>query len=61
VPLLAPGFGAQGHSRPTSGVFSATLQAVIASESRSILSAGPEGLAARIEERAALYRGGSHG
>ena len=31
---------------------------VVASESRSVLSAGPERLAARIEERVALYRRG---
>jgi orotidine-5'-phosphate decarboxylase len=30
--------------------------AVIASESRSILSAGPDGLAAAIDARAAEYR-----
>ncbi|EIC06256.1 orotidine 5'-phosphate decarboxylase [Microbacterium laevaniformans OR221] len=62
VPLLAPGFGAQG-AQPDDlrSVFGDLSEAVIASESRSILSAGPEGLAARIAERADLYRGGSHG
>lgn len=62
VPLLAPGFGAQG-AQPADlpSVFGDLSEAVIASESRSILSAGPEGLAARIAARADLYRGRSHG
>lgn len=62
VPVLAPGFGAQGAEPadlPT--IFGDLADAVIASESRSILSAGPKDLAARIAERADLYRGGSHG
>ncbi|KIC57353.1 orotidine-5'-phosphate decarboxylase [Microbacterium hominis] len=62
VPVLAPGFGAQGAEPahlPT--IFGDLAEAVIASESRSILSAGPKDLAARIAERADLYRGGSHG
>ena len=62
APILAPGFGAQG-ARPADlgALFGAIAPNVIASESRSILSAGPDGLAARIQERSALYRGGSHG
>lgn len=57
APILAPGFGAQGadpsdlHRR-----FGSMSAAVIASESRSILSAGPSGLAAAIDARVAEYR-----
>lgn len=57
APILAPGFGTQGaepadlHRR-----FGTMSEAVIASESRSILSAGPAGLAAAIDARAAEYR-----
>jgi len=57
APILAPGFGTQGARpadlRPRFGRMS---DAVIASESRSILSAGPDGLAAAIDARAAEYR-----
>ncbi|MBD3940961.1 orotidine-5'-phosphate decarboxylase [Microbacterium sp. NEAU-LLC] len=56
APILGPGFGHQGaepvHLRERFGALS---DAVIASESRSILSTGPDGIAARIAERAALY------
>lgn len=62
VPLLAPGFGAQGAEPADLGrIFGALAPAVIASESRSILSAGPDALAARIDARAGLYRGVLHG
>jgi orotidine-5'-phosphate decarboxylase len=62
VPILAPGFGAQG-AQPSDlvRIFGPLSDGVIASESRSILSAGPAHLAARIAERADLYRGESHG
>lgn len=62
VPILAPGFGAQG-AQPADlvRVFGGFADGVIASESRSILSAGPDRLAARIAERADMYRGDSHG
>lgn len=57
APILAPGFGAQGATpadlRPRFGSMS---DAVIASESRSILSAGPADLAEAITARAAEYR-----
>ena len=62
APILAPGFGAQGadpsdlHRR-----FGSMSAAVIASESRSILSAGPSGLAAAIDARVAEYREVGHG
>ncbi|MCK8477611.1 orotidine-5'-phosphate decarboxylase [Microbacterium aurugineum] len=56
APILAPGFGAQGAApsdlRPRFGALSA---AVIASESRSILSAGPDDLARTVAARAAEY------
>jgi orotidine-5'-phosphate decarboxylase len=57
APILAPGFGAQGarpQDLPT--LFGRRFPAVLASESRSILDAGPDRLAARIDERSALYR-----
>lgn len=56
APILAPGFGVQGAT-PADLVprFGAMSSAVIASESRSILSAGPEGLAAAIDRRVAEY------
>ena len=62
APLLAPGFGAQGAA-PTDlqKLFGALSQNVVASESRSVLSAGPTALPTRIAERAAMYRGISHG
>jgi orotidine-5'-phosphate decarboxylase len=57
APILAPGFGTQG-ARPADLRlrFGRMSDAVIASESRSILSAGPDGLAAAIDARAAEYR-----
>jgi orotidine-5'-phosphate decarboxylase len=58
APILAPGFGAQGaEPGDLNHLFGALAPNVIASESRSILSAGPAALARRIEERAALYGG----
>ncbi len=57
APILAPGFGAQGASpEDLPALFGAVAANVVASESRSILSAGPGGISARIEERAELYR-----
>ncbi|MCR2811905.1 orotidine-5'-phosphate decarboxylase [Microbacterium sp. zg.Y1090] len=56
VPVLAPGFGAQGaQPEDLAALLGPLTSPVIASESRSILSAGPASLAARISERAALY------
>ncbi|GAA1911666.1 orotidine-5'-phosphate decarboxylase [Microbacterium aoyamense] len=56
APILAPGFGAQGAEPGDLGkLFGALSRNVVASESRSILSAGPDALAARIEARAAMY------
>lgn len=57
TPLLAPGFGAQGaEPGDLAHIFGALVHNVVANESRSILSAGPSGIHARIAERAALYR-----
>jgi orotidine-5'-phosphate decarboxylase len=62
LPILAPGFGAQGADpADVSRLFGYVSQNVIANESRSILSAGPDRLAARIAERAALYGGADRG
>lgn len=58
APILGPGFGFQGAAVDDLARYGAAAPTVIASESRSILSAGPGDLAARISERAALYRGG---
>lgn len=57
APILAPGFGAQGAS-PGDLVsrFRGLAGNVLASESRSILSAGPHALAEVIDTRAAEYR-----
>ena len=58
APILGPGFGHQGaQAEQLPSRFGALAPAVIASESRSILAAGPDRLAARISERALLYRG----
>ncbi|WP_426325572.1 orotidine-5'-phosphate decarboxylase [Microbacterium sp. E-13] len=58
APILGPGFGHQGAEPQHLGArFGDLRHAVIASESRSILAAGPDRLAARISERALLYRG----
>ncbi|TDN92958.1 orotidine-5'-phosphate decarboxylase [Microbacterium sp. BK668] len=62
APILAPGFGAQGaEPADLERLFGALTPNVVASESRSILSSGPAGLADRIEERAALYQEGHRG
>nr|WP_221446911.1 orotidine-5'-phosphate decarboxylase [Microbacterium thalassium] len=61
APVLAPGFGAQGAlPEDLPALFGGAASQVIASESRSILSAGPDLIAVRIDERAAMYREGSH-
>lgn len=61
APILAPGFGFQGAAASDLARFGSSAATVIASESRSILSAGPNDLAARIDVRAALYRERSDG
>jgi orotidine-5'-phosphate decarboxylase len=56
APILGPGFGYQGAEPGLLRErFGDLAGAVIASESRSILSAGPDGIATRITERAELY------
>jgi len=62
APILAPGFGAQGATPDDLAErFGALAGNVMAFESRSVLSAGPAALAARIDERAAAYREVRHG
>ncbi|KQR93136.1 MAG: orotidine-5'-phosphate decarboxylase [Microbacterium ginsengisoli] len=56
TPILAPGFGAQGADPAELGrLFGYVSSQVIANESRSVLAVGPDRLAERIAERAALY------
>ncbi len=60
APILAPGFGHQGADPGAlTRLFGAHAASVIASESRSVLSAGPDAISARIAERAGLYRSDS--
>ncbi|KAA9110567.1 orotidine-5'-phosphate decarboxylase [Microbacterium rhizomatis] len=62
TPILAPGFGAQGaQPGDLRRLFGYVASGVLASESRSILSAGPDRLSERIRERSALYGEKSHG
>jgi orotidine-5'-phosphate decarboxylase len=57
TPILAPGFGAQGAVPEDLIIrYGPLAPQVLASESRSILSAGPTGIAAAISERAARYQ-----
>lgn len=57
TPILAPGFGAQGADpADLRRLFGYVAANVVANESRSILAAGPDALAARITQRAGLYR-----
>lgn len=52
APILAPGFGAQGARLDNVGdIFGALAPTVIASESRGILRAGPDGLVSAIRTR----------
>ena len=58
APILAPGFGHQGAGpADLPRRFGEFAPCVIASESRSILEAGPTRLGAVIEARASEYRG----
>lgn len=62
APILAPGFGAQGATpADLARRFGPQAASVIASESRSLLSAGPAALAETIADRAAQYREASRG
>lgn len=57
APILAPGFGAQGAgAEDVVPRFGSCSSMVVASESRSILSAGPDGIVATIDRRADAYR-----
>ncbi|GAA3624830.1 orotidine-5'-phosphate decarboxylase [Microbacterium awajiense] len=60
APILGPGFGFQGADpRDLEARFGTAAHLVVAAESRSILSAGPEGVREAIIRRAAAY-GGVH-
>ena len=57
TPILAPGFGHQGaRIADFITIYGAQAAQTLASESRSILTAGPESIAAVIDERVAEYR-----
>ncbi|MCR2762014.1 orotidine-5'-phosphate decarboxylase [Microbacterium sp. zg.B48] len=57
APILAPGFGHQGAGpADLPRRFGSSAPLVIASESRSLLSAGPAGLAQAIDSRVQEYR-----
>lgn len=57
APILAPGFGTQGaHPADLRPRFGAHAPMVIAAESRSILSAGPNGLTEVIDARVRQYQ-----
>jgi orotidine-5'-phosphate decarboxylase len=57
LPVLAPGFGHQGaRVEDVTRLFGSLAAGVIVSESRGLLSAGPEGLADAVSRRAAEVR-----
>ncbi|MFJ4045218.1 orotidine-5'-phosphate decarboxylase [Microbacterium sp. NPDC089987] len=57
TPILAPGFGAQGATaQDLTARFGAVAANVLASESRSILAAGADGIAQAISTRNARYQ-----
>ena len=61
APVLAPGFGHQGaRVADVERIFGAFAPGVIVSESRGLLSAGPDGLAGAVARRAEEVRA-SHG
>lgn len=60
APILAPGFGHQGaRAGDLAAIYGDMAPAVLASESRSILSAGPRGIADAIDGAAAAYAAAS--
>jgi orotidine-5'-phosphate decarboxylase len=62
APILAPGFGAQGaEPADLCDRFGSMAACVVASESRSVLGAGPDGIAAAIEARVAQYQEAARG
>lgn len=57
LPVLAPGFGAQGaRLADAHAIFGSLGSAILANESRGILSGGPAGLAGRVRDRAEEIR-----
>jgi orotidine-5'-phosphate decarboxylase len=56
APILAPGFGHQGAGLADLARYGSAAPQVLASESRSILSAGPDRIAQAIALRAEQYR-----
>jgi len=57
LPVLAPGFGHQGaRAADVRSLFGALTPTTLVSESRSLLQAGPRGLAAQIDARAEELR-----
>jgi orotidine-5'-phosphate decarboxylase len=53
LPVLAPGFGHQGAAlRDAAGIYGSMLDTTIVSESREVLSAGPDGIVDAITARA---------
>ncbi|MBO1902851.1 orotidine-5'-phosphate decarboxylase [Leucobacter weissii] len=62
LPVLAPGFGHQGARIEDAGsIFGGLGRALLANESRSILSGGREGLSTRISDRAEAVAAALHG
>ena len=61
LPVLAPGFGAQGaRIEDARSIFGGLGWALLANESRSLLSGGAEGLSARVRDRAAAIAEALH-
>ncbi|WP_260217075.1 orotidine-5'-phosphate decarboxylase [Curtobacterium sp. PhB115] len=57
APILAPGFGAQGaRIEDLRALYGARADQVLVSESRGLLADGPDGVAARIADRAERIR-----
>lgn len=53
APVLAPGFGAQGaRIEDLRSLYGSRAEQVLVSESRGLLSAGPDGVAGLVQERA---------
>ncbi len=62
TPILAPGFGAQGaRLEDARSLFGGLTPRVLASASRSILSAGPQGIAGAIDIHNRQLQEGIHG
>lgn len=57
APVLAPGFGAQGaRIEDLRALYGARAEQVLVSESRGLLTGGPDGVAALVSERAERIR-----